>query len=73
MLSPKRNLGYIRQMDYKGSLSNKTEDGLTTERAQAIRAAKDLGYGQECLKRLEKAKTKTSVGRIMSEYRRKMQ
>lgn len=72
MLTPRRNLGYIRLENYKGSPSNKKEDGLLTERNKAIKAAKDLGYGDECISRLNEAKSKTAVGQIMSEYRRRM-
>ena len=70
-LTPRRNLGYIRQEGYGSKKSRLTDKGLSNEKSMAIKAAKDLGYGEECLERIEDAKTHMAIGRIMAEYRRK--
>ena len=51
-------------------LSFKQND-LRSERKMHIRAATDLLYPVECIRRLKEAKTGTEMDRIMAEYRRK--
>ena len=40
-------------------------------RKNAIRAAKDLKYGEDVVKRIEQAKTDSEIQRIMTSARRK--
>ena len=40
---------------------------------QAVKAAKDLGYGNEVIKRIKAAKTDNEIERIMREARTKKQ
>lgn len=72
-LTPLRNCGYIRQANYKDSkpTPSKAKDGLKLEKARAVKAAKDLLYGDECINRILAAESEIAVGRILSEYRRK--
>lgn len=41
------------------------------ERNKIIKAAKDLGYSEECIQELKEAKTKWDLSRIMTIYRKK--
>lgn len=70
-LIPSRNLGYIRQEPYGSKATRVKDETFSHERSKAIKAAEDLGYGEECVERLESAGTRMAIGRIMAEYRRK--
>lgn len=64
----KRNLGYFKQDSYgerKPSMLNDFEG----YKSKALKAAKDLYYGEECYKAIENAKDSAEISRIMVTYR----
>lgn len=68
---PSRNLGYIRQEPYGSKKRRFRDEAFSHEKSRAIKAAEDLGYGEECIERLNAAETRISIGQIMAEYRRR--
>ena len=71
MLSPKRNLGYLHLVPYGETASKTSEKSLWQDKSKALKAAKDFRYGEDCYERINNAKSKAEVSRIMTEYRKR--
>lgn len=65
----RRNLGYFKQDSYGDSPRQSPGMSFSGYKSKALKAAKDLCYGEECYKAIEKAETSAEISRIMVTYR----